>query len=107
VPRLGPGSLITCHSKGAQLVGVARQYCGQFGTTDKRQIPASLSVANHSKSGNRLEALSPQEWASDNARRKQARVPEEVSFMTKVGDCVGTDSLRRCAAQNFEFTAFP
>jgi SRSO17 transposase len=70
--------------KGKHSVGVARQYCGQLGKQDNCQIAVSMSAANHHASlpiGYRLYL--PKEWADDEARRKKAGVPEDVTFKTK------------------------
>ncbi len=70
--------------KGAHSVGVARQYCGRLGKTDNCQIAVSLSIANHAASLPVAWRLYlPQEWASDDARRIRAHVPDEVTFKTK------------------------
>ena len=70
--------------KGLHSVGVARQYCGRLGKTDNCQIAVTLSLANHAASlpvAHRLYL--PEDWASDAARRKKARVPADVTFKTK------------------------
>ena len=70
--------------KGKHSVGVARQYCGQLGKQDNCQVAVSLSLANADGSlpvAYRLYL--PQAWASDEARRKKAGVPEEIGFQTK------------------------
>ena len=70
--------------KGKHSVGVARQYCGQLGKQDNCQSAVSISAANHYASlpiGYRLYL--PKEWAGDEARRKKAGVPEDVTFKTK------------------------
>src|SRR5918993_1891129 len=70
--------------KGQHSVGVARQYCGQLGKQDNCQVAVSLSLANADGSlpvAYRLYL--PQAWASDEARRKKAGVPEEIGFQTK------------------------
>src|ERR671911_1953942 len=70
--------------KGRHSVGVARQYCGQLGKKDNCQVAVSLSLANAEGSlpvAYRLYL--PQSWASDEARRKKAGVPEEIGFQTK------------------------
>ena len=75
--------------KGVHSVGVARQYCGRLGKTDNGktdncQIAVTLCIANHAASlpiAYRLYL--PQDWASDAARRRKARVPEDVRFRTK------------------------
>ena len=70
--------------KGVHSVGVARQYCGRLGKTDNCQIAVTLSLANHAASlpvAYRLYL--PEDWAGDAARRKKARVPDDVIFKTK------------------------
>ncbi len=70
--------------KGKHSVGVARQYCGQLGKQDNCQNAVSISVANRYASlpiGYRMYL--PKEWAEDEARRKKAGIPEEVTFKTK------------------------
>ena len=70
--------------KGKHSVGVARQYCGQLGKQDNCQNAVSISAANHHASlpiAYRLYL--PKEWADDEARRKKAGVPEDVTFKTK------------------------
>src|SRR5229473_3471162 len=70
--------------KGEHSVGVARQYCGQLGKQDNCQVAVSLSLANERYSvpvGYRLYL--PKDWSVDLARRRQAKVPEDVEFATK------------------------
>lgn len=70
--------------KGRHSVGVGRQYCGQLGKQDNCQVAVSLSLANHHAGlpvAYRLYL--PQDWAEDDARRRKAGVPSEVSFETK------------------------
>jgi SRSO17 transposase len=69
---------------GQHSVGVARQYCGQFGKQDNCQVAVSLSLANHHASlpvAYRLYL--PDDWAGDSKRRRKTGVPEEISFKTK------------------------
>src|ERR1700680_1286120 len=70
--------------KGRHSVGVTRQYCGQLGKQDNCQVAVSLSLANHDASlpiAYRLYL--PEDWATDQARRDKARVPETTAFQTK------------------------
>src|ERR1700720_115268 len=70
--------------KGKHSVGVAHQYCGQLGKQANCQVAVSLSVANHAASlpvAYRLYLT--RDWASDEARRLKAKVPEEICFKTK------------------------
>ena len=70
--------------KGRHSVGVTRQYCGQLGKQDNCQVAVSLSLANHEASlpvAYRLYL--PEDWATDQARRDKAKVPETIAFHTK------------------------
>lgn len=70
--------------KGKHSVGVARQYCGQTGKTDNCQVAVSLSIANDVGSlpiAYRLYL--PKDWAEDRERREKAKIPEDITFLTK------------------------
>jgi len=85
--------------QGRHSVGVARQYCGQLGKQANCQSAVTLSVANHHASlpvGYRLYL--PKEWAEDEARRKEAGVPDEIVFKTKTA--IALDLLKQALAQN-------
>ncbi len=70
--------------KGTQSVGVARHYCGQVGKQDNCRVAVSLSVATQHASLPIAWRLSlPESWANDRDRRKQAGIPDEISFQTK------------------------
>jgi len=70
--------------KGEHSVGVARQYCGQLGKQDNCQVAVSVSLATHSASLPIAWRLYlPKSWASDEARREQAGIPQDVGFATK------------------------
>ena len=70
--------------KGKHSVGVARQYCGVLGKQDNCQVAVSLSVANDILSVPVAYRLYlPEVWAKDKARRRIARVPEDIVFQTK------------------------
>ncbi len=75
----------TGHPKqGRDSVGVARQYCGMLGKTDNCQVAVSVSKANALMSLPLTYGLYlPQEWVKDAARRKPAKVPQDVGFATK------------------------
>src|SRR6266853_730415 len=70
--------------QGTHSVGVHHQYCGQLGKQANCQVAVTLSIANHHASlpiAYRLYL--PQAWANDAARRKKARIPEDIAFKTK------------------------
>ena len=70
--------------KGTHSVGVVRQYCGQVGKQENCRVAVSLSVSTSRVSLPIAWRLYlPQEWADDQARRKQAGVPEAIQFETK------------------------
>src|SRR5262245_24990532 len=70
--------------KGAESVGVQRQWCGRLGKTDNCQVAVYLGYASrgeHALVDFRLYL--PREWARDKGRRKKAGVPREVRFRTR------------------------
>jgi SRSO17 transposase len=70
--------------QGSHSVGVHHQYCGQLGKQANCQVAVTLSIANHHASlpiAYRLYL--PETWAEDAARRKKARIPEDIAFKTK------------------------
>ena len=70
--------------KGNKSAGVQRQYSGTAGRIENSQIGVFLAYA--SSKGRTLldrELYLPQVWADDWERRREAGVPEEVSFRTK------------------------
>jgi SRSO17 transposase len=70
--------------KGAQSVGVARQYSGTAGRIENCQVGVFASYA--SRWGHALidrQLYLPKAWANDPGRRAKAQVPEDVTFATK------------------------
>jgi SRSO17 transposase len=70
--------------KGAQSVGVARQYSGTAGRIENCQVGVFASYA--SRWGHALidrQLYLPKGWTNDPDRRAKAQVPEEVAFATK------------------------
>lgn len=65
-------------------VGVARQYSGTAGKVENCQVATVLSyVTRHGHVFLDRRLFLPEEWADDAARRKKAKVPDEVIFQTK------------------------
>lgn len=70
--------------KGKHSVGVARQYCGQVGKQENCQVAVSLTIANEFASLPIAYRLYLGEsWAKDPERRKKAKVPDDIAFLTK------------------------
>jgi SRSO17 transposase len=70
--------------KGNKSAGVARQYSGTAGRVENCQIGVFLAYA--SERGHALidrELYLPEAWASDEARRVEAKIPPAVAFATK------------------------
>ncbi len=70
--------------KGDKSAGVKRQYTGTAGKTENCQVGVFLAYA--SERGQAFidrELYLPGEWAEDEERRKQARVPKEVGMRAK------------------------
>ena len=73
--------------KGRHSVGVTRQYCGQLGKQDNCQVAVTLSLANHDASlpvAYRLYL--PEDWAKDQARRRQGQDTGDDRFPNQAGD---------------------
>jgi SRSO17 transposase len=70
--------------KGSKSVGVKRQYTGTAGKVENSQVGVFLTYFTP---GGRTfldrRLYLPQEWCEDEGRRREAQVPEEVSFKTK------------------------
>lgn len=75
----------TAHpKKGSHTPGVKRQWCGATGKIDNCSVSVHLAYAGD---GMRLlldaELYLPEEWTADDARRREARVPDGVVHRTK------------------------
>ena len=70
--------------QGKHSVGTAHQYCGRLGKTANCQVGVFLGYTNDSYRTLIDERLYlPQEWISDQKRRKECGVPEQISFKKK------------------------
>lgn len=71
--------------QGKHSVGVQRQYTGSAGKVANCQVGVSLSVATRSEHlPLDFELYLPTSWTDDAKRRKEARIPDEVVFKTKL-----------------------
>ncbi len=70
--------------KGDKTAGVKRQYCGQTGKLDNCVVAVNLGyVARDFHAVIARDLYLPEEWLDDKARRKEARIPEDIVFRTK------------------------
>ena len=89
--------------KGIKSVGVQRQYCGTAGKIENCQIGVFLAYA--SQQGHAFldrNLYLPNEWAEDRDRRREAEVPEEVTFKTK--GQMARDMISRALEASVPFT---
>jgi SRSO17 transposase len=71
--------------QGSHSVGVQRQYTGSAGKVANCQVAVSLSIATTTEHVPIDFALYlPESWTGDPARRKAARIPDDVLFKTKI-----------------------
>lgn len=71
--------------QGTHSVGVQRQYTGSAGKITNCQIGVSLAVATKSEQiPVDFELYLPESWTEDRARRREAHIPDDVHFKTKL-----------------------
>jgi SRSO17 transposase len=76
--------------QGKHSVGVQRQYTGSAGKVTNCQIAVTLAFASaHHHFPVDAQLYLPECWANDPARRKEARIPDDVQFETKIDLAVG------------------
>jgi len=70
--------------KGAQSVGVQRQWCGRLGKVDNCQVGVYMGyVSRHEHALVDVRLYLPEDWAKDHRRRKKCGVPRAVRFQTR------------------------
>ena len=80
--------------QGKHSVGVQRQYTGSAGKVTNCQVAVSLSLSSRSEHVPiDFELYLPHCWADDAARRREARIPDEIEFKTK--NTLALDMLKR------------
>lgn len=85
--------------QGTESVGVQRQYTGSAGKITNCQIGVSLAIATGTEHlPLDFELYLPTKWAQDDARRRQARIPDEVKFKTKIR--LALDMIERAVHSN-------
>jgi SRSO17 transposase len=76
--------------QGTHSVGVHRQYTGTAGKVTNCQVGVSLEIATASQHAPiDFELYLPEGWVNDVERRVKARIPEEVTFKTKIELALG------------------
>lgn len=76
--------------QGTHSVGVQRQYTGSVGKVANCQIGVSLAVATDTEQvAVDFELYLPKSWANDPAKRLEARIPDDVTFKTKIELALG------------------
>ena len=89
--------------KGRKSAGVARQYTGTAGRIENAQVGVFLGYASgHGRALIDRALYLPQAWAEDLARRREARIPDEVAFTTKPK--LGLAMLERARAAGVPFS---
>lgn len=84
--------------QGKHSVGVQRQYTGSAGKIANCQIGVSLAVASSSEQiAVDFELYLPELWTEDRARRREARIPDDVQFKTKIE--LALDMIQRAKEQ--------
>jgi SRSO17 transposase len=84
--------------QGTHSVGVQRQYTGSAGKITNCQIGVSLAVASNSEQiAVDFELYLPASWTDNRARRREARIPDDVQFTTKPE--LALDMMRRAKEQ--------
>ena len=80
--------------QGSHSVGVQRQYTGSAGKVTNCQVAVSLCVATRTEHLPIDVALYlPVSWTDDASRRREARIPADVTFKTK--PALALDLIRR------------
>ncbi len=88
MPSEGDGVLIFddtgVEKQGRHSVGVAHQYTGTAGKLTNCQVTVTCHYAERTRAWPvATRRYLPQAWAEDAERRKQAHVPEDITFQTK------------------------
>lgn len=109
VEHLGdPGAVLVLDEtgflkKGTKSAGVQRQYTGTAGRIENAQVGVFLGYAGqHGRALIDRALYVPKEWAGDDARRREARIPGSVELVTKPKQ--GLAMLERARAAGVPFS---
>jgi SRSO17 transposase len=70
--------------KGTKSVGVGRQWCGRLGKVENCQVGVYMGYVTRKEHAIvNVRLYLPEDWAKDQARRKEAGVPRSVKFQTR------------------------
>jgi SRSO17 transposase len=88
--------------KGTKSAGVQRQYTGTAGRIENAQVGVFLGYAGqHGRALIDRSLYVPKDWAADDIRRRQARIPGDVQLVTKPKQ--GLAMLERARAAGVPF----
>jgi SRSO17 transposase len=83
--------------QGSHSVGVQRQYTGSAGKVTNCQVAVSMCLATpRDHLPVNLDLYLPRPWTDDQSRRREAKIPKEVKFRTKIE--IGLDMIRQAIA---------
>jgi SRSO17 transposase len=83
--------------QGSESVGVQRQYTGSAGKVTNCQIGVSLAIASRTEHlPLDFELYLPAKWAQDDTARAKTRIPDAVTFKTKIQ--LALDMIERAVA---------
>lgn len=90
--------------KGDHTCGVKRQWCGNTGKIDNCVVGVHLGyVADDFQCLLDSDLYLPQDWANDPVRRKEAKIPETVTYRKKAD--IALDQIRRALGNGIRFSA--
>jgi SRSO17 transposase len=90
--------------KGNHTCGVKRQWCGNTGKIDNCVIGVHLGyVADDFQCLLDSDLYLPKDWADDPVRRKQAKVPDAVTYRKKAD--IAMDQIRHALGNGIRFSA--
>lgn len=92
----------TFPKKGTKTAGVKRQHCGATGKIDNCVASVHLGyVCGDFRALIDSDLYIPADWMEDAERRREARIPEELVFRTKLE--IAIDEIKRTQANGFNF----